>query len=272
MATSTLKPYDISTEEKREEFIISYMPYVSSVAKSVSRQFNCPELEELKSCGYQGLLEATDNFDPTKNVNFKYYAYIRIYGHMLDYMRKIYAGSNATVTLKRKITKLIDSRQSSGASIDSESLATEMGMTLAEYQKAQDEINSTTFVLNFADLSGNDGETDRSEFNISETFASDKPIKEDDVILVEQLWKIMGDRFQSRETQIMELIYFQDMTYPEIAKLFDITDRRVSQIHLDILARLGKLVKHGRHTKPREHRNKNKTCIKQGVALTNSPN
>ncbi len=263
MATSILKPYDISTDEKREEFIISYMSYVNSVAKAVSQQFGCPELDELRSCGYQGLLEATDNFDPSKNVNFKYYAYIRIYGHMLDYMRKIYAGSNATVTLKRKINKVIDARQASGDDTSSESVAKELGMTLAEYQKAQDVINSTTFVLNFTDLSGSDN-SEHKDFDIAETIFIDKPLSEDDNILVSQLWKIMGSRFQKREREIMELIYLHDTTYPEIAKKFDITDRRVSQIHLDVLARLGKLVKHGRHTKPREERNR-RSIKKTGV-------
>ena len=261
MAISILKPFNIDTTEKREEFVISYMPYVNSVAKAVSRQFNCPELDELRSCGYQGLLEATDNFDPSKNVNFKYYAYIRIYGHMLDYMRKIYAGSNAIVTIKRKINKIIDSRQASGSDINSESISKELDMTLSEYQKAQDDINRTTFVLNFTDLAGNENCSDKSEYNISETFASDKPIKEDDIILVNQLWEIMKDRFHVRETEIMKLIYFHDMTYPEIAKKFDITDRRVSQLHLSCLAKLNKLVVHGRFTKQPEPRRRNKKLV-----------
>ena len=258
---SILKPYDISTETKREEFIISYMSYVNSVAKAVSKQFGCPELDELRSCGYHGLLEATDKFDPTKNVTFKYYAYIRIYGKMLDYMRKLYAGSNATVVLKKRISKLIDSRQASGASINSEELAKELDMTLEEFQKAQDKINSTTFVLNFTDLMGNEDSSEKSEYNISELFPFVQSLPEDDAILIDQLWQIMSERFQERELEIMRLIYQHSKTYPEIATKFNITDRRVSQIHLDILARLRKLVKKGVHTKPREERNRSKTGV-----------
>lgn len=260
MASSALKPYDISTEEKREEFVISYMSYVSSVAKSVSRQFGCLELDELKSCGYHGLLEATDNFDPSKKVNFKYYAYIRIYGHMVDYMRKRYAGSNTTVALKKKINKLFNDRQYSGKTTDAESLAQELGMTLSEFQKAQDRINNTTFVLNFSSLSS-DHEVHNATDSIEDRFVAEQKMSEDDIILVGQLWKIMGNRFQEREQKIMECIYLHDMTYPEIAKQLDITDRRVSQIHLDMLARLNKLVKKGIHTRPREQRNRKKTTV-----------
>ena len=54
----------------------------------------------------------------------------------------------------------------------------------------------------------------------------------------------------------MELIYMHNLTYPEIAKKFNITDRRISQIHLDILARLKKLAVHGKHTKQKEKRNR----------------
>ena len=231
------------------------MPYVTSVAKAVSRQFGCHELDELKSCGYQGLLEATDNFDPSKNVNFKYYAYIRIYGHMLDYMRKLYAGSNATVALKKKINKIIEAKTASGEAVDSEKIATELEMSLKDYQKLQDKIHNTTFVMNFSALCGDSDEHGLDAMSVIESkFIPEKSISEDDTILVEQLWKIMSDRFPPREREIMELIYKQELTYPDIAKQFGITDRRVSQIHLDVLARLNKLVKKGIHTKPREHR------------------
>lgn len=254
---SILKPYDISTEEKRDEFILSYVSYVNSIANAVSRQFGCPEIEDLRSTGYQGLLEATNNFDPTKNVAFKYYAYIRIYGHMIDYMRKLYAGSNATVAMKRKINKILEKNSANEEEVDSEKMAKELGISLKEYQKLRNKINNTTFVLNFTDLSGDDNES----FDVSLNFLADNGIPCDDVILVEQLWKIMDDRFPKREKQIMEFIYLNDLTYPEIAKQLDISDRRVSQIHLDVLSRLNKLVKHGRHTKNRETRNKSKKTI-----------
>ena len=103
---SILKAYDVSTEQAREAFISSYISYVNSIARAVSKQFGCSEVEDLRSCGYQGLLEAANNFDPTKNVAFKYHAYIRIYGRMLDFMRKLYSGSNSTVVLKKKINKI----------------------------------------------------------------------------------------------------------------------------------------------------------------------
>lgn len=265
MAASILKPYNVNTEQDREDFIVSYITYVNSVAKAVAKQFNCPELDELRSCGYQGLLEATNHFDPTKNVNFKYYAYIRIYGHMLDYMRKLYAGSNATVALKKKINRLLDAQQANGSNLDSESLAKELGMSLEEYQKAQDKINSTTFVLNFTDLSGAGGEN--TDFDISDTFLSSPSLPEDDVILVDQLWKIMANRFPKRDKEIMELIYLHEITYPEIALKFGITDRRVSQLHLKCLAKLNRLVKKGLHTKSPEHRKRKKftvATIKEG--------
>ena len=255
MATSVLKPHNISTEKDREEFVVSYIPYVNSVAKAVSRQFGCRELDELRSCGYQGLLEATDNFDVSKNVNFKYYAYIRIYGHMLDYMRKLYAGSNATVVLKKKINKLLELKKACGEDVDSEKLAKELDMTLEDFQKAQDKINNTTFVLNFTDLAGHEHSTEGdSDYRIAETFVAVKALPEDDLILVDQLWKVLADRFPDRERKIMERIYQQELTYPDIAKEFGITDRRVSQIHLDVLSRLNKLVKKGVHTKNKETR------------------
>lgn len=263
---SKLKPYNVDTKEDREEFILSYIPYVNSIASTVSRQYSSKDIvEDLRSCGYQGLLEAVNKFDPSKNVTFKYYAYIRIYGHMLDCMRKQYAGSNATVAMKKKINKLIEKSASNGDTTDSEKVASELGLSLKEYQKLQRKINDTTFSLNFTDLGGSNGE---GAFDIqTQSFLTDSAMVSDNTILVEQLWKIM-DKFPEREKQIMELIYIKELTYPEIAKQFDITDRRISQIHLDVLSRLRKLVKYGRHTKLPEHRTR-KCCVEKETQNVN---
>ena len=257
---SKLKPYNISSDAEREEFILSYIPYVNSIASTVSRQYSSKDIvEDLRSCGYQGLLEAANKFDPTKNVTFKYYAYIRIYGHMLDCMRKQYAGSNATVAMKKKINKLIEKSSVNGDNADSEKVATELGLSLKEYQKLQRKINHTTFSQNFTDLGGSGGE---ACFDLlTQSFVTDATTTSDNTILVEQLWKIMNDKFPEREKQIMELIYINDLTYPEIAKQFGITDRRISQIHLDVLSRLRKLVKQGKHTKNREKRQRHATGL-----------
>lgn len=252
--STPLKEYNVSTEKDREELIISYMAYVNSIAKTVSRQFHCSEFDDLCSCGYRGLLEAVEKFDPTKNVTFKYYAYIRIYGHMLDFMRKLYAGSNATVTLKKKIKAFSESRAALGLDTHTEDCIKEFEMTMEEFQAARNKINNT-FVLNFSDMSGTShGVNPMLGFDATQHFVAETTIAEDDLILVDQLWKAMKDKFTPREYKIMELIYLQDMTYPEISLQVGISDRRISQIHLDALSRLKKLAKHGRHTKPKETR------------------
>lgn len=49
---------------------------------------NYIELEDLVNYGVLGLVEAIDNFDESKNVLFKTYAYIRIQGYIRDELRK----------------------------------------------------------------------------------------------------------------------------------------------------------------------------------------
>lgn len=253
--TTTLKPYNIDSEKEREDFIISYIPYCNSIAKAISRQYGCNEFDELRSCGYQGLLDAVNKFDPAKNVSFKYYSYIRICGHMLDYMRKAYCGSNATVVLKKKINKVLDIKQMAGELLDSEMVAKELGMTLEEYQNAQTKINGETYVMNFSDLAG----PDNADYNIADMFLANNGLHEDDTILIDQLWKIMANRFPKRDRDIMDLIYNHELTYPIIAEQFGISDRRVSQIHLDVLKRLKKLATKGIHTRNKEKRRKSVT-------------
>ena len=130
---------------------------------------------------------------------------------MLDYMRKLYAGSNSTVALKKKINKLIDSKKASGLNTDSESLAKELGMSLEDFQKAQDKINNTTFVLNFSALGSQDsGISSNNTEDVIDRFVSPKTLSEDDNILVDEIWSILSERFSKRELEIMELIYKQE--------------------------------------------------------------
>ncbi len=241
---ATLKPYDISTEEKREEFLVSYMPYVESIAKSVVRKFHCSQdIGDLISCGYNGLLEASNNFDPTKNVTFQYYSYLRIYGNMVDYLRKLYAGTNTTVALKKKINELNDINKSmhNGEDITTEDLADALNMPVNKLQKLQNKINNTTYVMTFSEMANT--QPDENHNNIANTFAdTSKALSEDDVILVEQLWGRMEKAFSDKELGIMKSIYLEDKTYPEISDTLNISAKRISQIHLKCLKRLHKIV------------------------------
>jgi RNA polymerase sigma factor FliA len=74
----------------REQSILDHLPQVKLLARRIHRR--CPPsvlLEDLESAGATGLIEAADRYDRRRNVKFKTLADHRIRGAMLDYLRSL---------------------------------------------------------------------------------------------------------------------------------------------------------------------------------------
>ena len=73
--------------EDRARIIEKYQPLVFHVYAKLYRRESVENVE-LISEGTLGLIEAVDSFDPTLGVKFKTYAYHKIRGKMLDFLRR----------------------------------------------------------------------------------------------------------------------------------------------------------------------------------------
>lgn len=66
-----------------------YLPFVKQIAFSIKRRLpRHVDVNDLISAGSVGLMQAANKFDPNRGVDFKAYAYRRIYGSIMDYVRK----------------------------------------------------------------------------------------------------------------------------------------------------------------------------------------
>jgi len=75
---------------EREQSILAHLPQVKLLARRIHRR--CPPsvlLEDLESAGVTGLIEAADRYDCRRNFKFKTLADHRIRGAMLDYLRSL---------------------------------------------------------------------------------------------------------------------------------------------------------------------------------------
>ena len=74
-------------KEKVRTLIVSQMvPVVKNIAKTIARRDYDP-IEDLTQAGFIGLLKAIENYDKTKNDNFRIYAGYLIIGEMRHYIR-----------------------------------------------------------------------------------------------------------------------------------------------------------------------------------------
>ena len=174
-------------------------------------------------------MEAISRYDDTKNVTFKQFAYIRISGAVIDGMRSLYAGSKKSVTFKRKMEEITARLGTS----NSDTLATELGMTLEEFHKNKGDLNKMCRA-NFTDLcpltdeGGDFTDLSFSEFTLIEPEGDAK-------LALDEVWSFINQNYSPRDVTIMEMLYKKEMTMLETGKMVNLTECRISQIHYKIV-------------------------------------
>jgi RNA polymerase sigma factor FliA len=212
--------------------VTDYIPYVDSVTYRLCKAFGCiNDFDDLKSCGYFGLLEAVSRYDSTKNVTFKQFAYIRISGAILDGMRSLYAGSKKTVSFKKKLEEVSTRLKTDQSDV----LAKDLGMTLKEFNKNKASLNKMCRA-NFTDLYASPGSSGDNNSDLPQIFSDYlTTFDADDSIMCDEVWKFIDNRYSEREKSIMHMIYKKEMTMAEVGNAINLTECRISQIHVQII-------------------------------------
>jgi RNA polymerase sigma factor for flagellar operon FliA len=79
----------MSQSPERDALVAQYTEYAKSLVLDVSRNFpTFVRREDLMGVGIQGLVEAATRFDPTKGAHFKTFAYYRVRGAVIDFIRR----------------------------------------------------------------------------------------------------------------------------------------------------------------------------------------
>jgi RNA polymerase sigma factor for flagellar operon FliA len=226
------------TEEKKEEIIKEFLPYIKYTAYRLS--WKLPPhvtVDDLISVGLMGLLDALERFEPGK-VKLKTYAELRIKGAMIDELR---ATAWIPRSMRKKIEKVDNAKQKLqkklGREPDDAEIARSMKISMKEYHKiAQYAASSDS--LRLEDFKYNDSDSD---LNISECIADPKaktPLKElEEKDMREKLAEII-DTLPEKERLVLTLYYWEELTMQEIGKILNITESRVCQIHSQALKKL----------------------------------
>lgn len=76
-------------QQRREQLILQHLPLVKHViGRMLGELPEHVDVENLESAGVLGLVEAANKFDPSRNAQFKTFAYIRIRGAIVDELRR----------------------------------------------------------------------------------------------------------------------------------------------------------------------------------------
>jgi|AntRauTorckE6833_2_1112554.scaffolds.fasta_scaffold16671_2 RNA polymerase sigma factor for flagellar operon FliA len=227
---------DEPTAALRDAIINRSIPLVRSILGKI----NAPDTmlsqyEDLESAGIMGLLQALDNYMPRHKVQFNTFAYYRIRGNIVDYLRKIDEVPRLQRATYGKAQSAIDAlMQELGRMPEDEEVAEYLEIDLEDYYKVLKSVQQRSA------LSLNEPKYEESGSSESHSdFLEDKNIERPDASIEKEMVRKKLEKhirnLKEREQLILALYYYEDLTLKEIAAVLGLTEARISQI-------LGKLL------------------------------
>ncbi len=218
-----------------EKWILDHLPLVRHVVGKILGQVGRnADADDLISAGTLGLVKAARAFDPSKEVEFKTYAYIRIRGAVLDELRGrsfVPAGIHARVrTIEGAYQRLSTEL---GSPPDDEQLAAAAGLSPEELYRTLEEARKQ----NFLSLHGLNEDAPALERLVPVTGEPGPEASVERAELIEALTAAVA-ALPKRDRTILILYYQRDLTMKEIAGVLEITESRVSQLHAAALFKL----------------------------------
>lgn len=221
----------------RNAIISQAMPLVKSIIGKINRPDTpLSQYEDLESAGIMGLLQALDNYDETQNVQFNTFAYYRIRGNVIDYLRKIDEMPRMKRANYGKAQQVIERlSQELGRTPKDEEVAEEMELSMDDYRELLMTVQQRSV------LSLDQNKYDDSGEQLS-AHLEDQEVEQPDARLdresMKEKLKAHIKRLKERDRLVLALYYFEDLTLSEIALLLGLTEARISQIVGKLLLQL----------------------------------
>lgn len=217
-------------EEKNElkkEIILEYINLVKIISGRLYNYYGANiEYDDLMSYGVIGLIDAIGKYDYTKNIKFQTYASVRIRGAIIDEIRNL-DWIPRSIRQKSKLMKdtysKLENRLGREPSVNE--IGNELGKKDEEILKMLEETN----IFNLVSLEEELSENLKIQIkDISTDINPEESLLKKDII---KNLEFALDTLNEREKLIINLYYYEELTYKEIGKVLNISESRISQIH-----------------------------------------
>ena len=229
---------DKSNQTLRNALIERYLPLVRFHGEKLSHKLpDEVELDDLVSAGIFGLMDAIDAFDVNREVKFETYCAQRIRGAMLDELRTMDWVPRLVRARARKLTeanKILSDKF--GRMPTHDELANHLNLSASELERMMFDANTVSTVSLNKKWFETDGSKDISEMDLVEDQRGEDPTSR---IQRTDLMRLVTKGLTRNERLIIILYYYEEMTMKEIGTTLDLSESRVSQMHSDIMSRLG---------------------------------
>lgn len=228
METAEKAYQQITAQSRRDELILQHLSLVRHViGRMLAELPPGMDVENLKSAGTLGLVEAANKFDPTRGVDFKAYAYTRVRGAVLDELRRNCPLPQDVLQRVAKVRKAYEDLQ---PPVAVEELAEITGLT-------HDEVVDCLAAMRMTRMVSWDewGQTQLARLDD----AHDEPHSVLERAEQKQMLAEAIASLPERERRVVTLYYMEDLRLKEIGQVVNLSESRVSRLLNSALFQLG---------------------------------
>ncbi|MBI4464049.1 MAG: sigma-70 family RNA polymerase sigma factor [Acidobacteria bacterium] len=223
-------------EQERERLLLAHLPQVRLIAEKIRERVRfAADLDDLIGYGVIGLLKAIERFDSSRGTLLKTYAEHRIRGAMLDGLRGMDWLSRSARQKERLYQQyLYDSQQAfaappssktdqATAAVPEQFHAAELiyaGTNLEDFEKLSERLGLRQALAGYAE-------------NPETIYQREETRQKVSAALATLPWK---------HRQVIQLYYAGELSMKQIARILNVHESRISQIHTLALHRLRKLL------------------------------
>lgn len=224
----------------KNQLVEHYYFLLVNIAKKAHERIKEVSVEEFISTGVPGLYDAISNFNPEKfkyKAKFETYAQLRIYGSMIDDIRKNDWVPRQVRQRAKEFNKIKSALESDAKrKLSTSELAEKLGKTKEEMEEMVEKSTAST-IFNMHESGYSDNNEENSFlYQVAEDEKTVHPINE--MVRKEFFNKLMGNNFSPQERKIVWMIYFEKKTIKEISDSINMSPSGISQKHLSIIDKL----------------------------------
>ena len=232
-------------EEVRNELVMQELSQVYYIASRIRERLPAHiDLEDLVNAGVIGLLEASRNFDSSKNAQFKVFAKFRIRGAILDSLRESDWGSRS---LRRRGREIQDATARLEAKLGRHPVESEVAQ---EMQLEPEYLRKIVQQIDGLSLAGQQAAVLNDRSNLLDVIESAPNLDDPDpfdLCLQGEVQAHLAEaisRLSEREQLIISLYYREELTMKEISEVVGVALSRVSQIRQATMKKLRESLAH----------------------------
>lgn len=227
------------TPEGRQAVAVAALPLVRSMVRRMALPDHpLATREDLQNAGMLGMLQALDTYNPERGTSFASFAYARIRGAFVDFLRSIDLLSRDR---RRKVAEAQaaaeELQQRLGSEPRAQQVADALGLSVSEYHGLLTDAQHRFTLSLHGEHDGDNGRPVAPLEMIPHPAPTEELERFEQLSLYGYVERLVR-RFPAREQRIIHLYYFENYTLREIAEELSLTEARISQILSKLLGTL----------------------------------